>query len=159
MAEHGLRLSLKSHMATEQVLHRFREFLHSRSLRATGLREDIVRVALERGGHFDVDELVLELRSRGVEASRATVYRALPLLLEAGILQPTVGAKDRKRYELAEGREHHDHLVCTACGRVVEVHVPEFEELQRGIAEQHGFVLTGHSHELFGLCGPCREAG
>ena len=139
----------------EQTLDRFRSFLHGRSLRATGLRDGIARAALARNGHFDIDELVDDLRARGLRASRATVYRALPLLMEAGIIQQTISPGERRRYEGALGHEHHDHLVCTRCGKIVEFQFEAFEVLQREVAAKYGFRLTGHSHELFGVCDEC----
>ena len=93
----------------QQTLDRFRDFLHDHSLRATDLREGIVRAALARNGHFDIDELVSDVKAQGVEASRATVYRALPLLIEAGIIQQTISPGQRRRYEAVVGQEHHDH--------------------------------------------------
>ncbi len=140
----------------EQAIAQFRDFLHKRSLRATEVREGILRAILERKGHFDIQELVGDLRAQRVDASRATVYRTLPLLREAGIVQSTVKSGGCRRFEPAVGQEHHDHLLCTRCGRVVEFQFEAFEVLQREVASKYGFQLTGHSHELFGLCPACR---
>src|SRR5262245_48716303 len=87
----------------DEALGRFRDFLHARSLRVTDVREAIVRAALARKGHFDIDELAGDVQALGVDASRATVYRALPLLMEAGIIQPTLLSSDRRHYEAAFG--------------------------------------------------------
>lgn len=141
----------------EQILAQFREFLHGRALRATDVRDAIVRAIVAREGHFDVDEIVGDLQARGVAVSRATVYRSLPLLREAGIVQATVPT-ERGRYEAAAGHAHHDHLVCTACGAIVEFQFEAFEILQREVAARHGFRLTGHSHQLYGLCAACQPA-
>lgn len=139
-----------------EALEKFRLFLRDRSLRMTDARETVVKIALEQGGHFDVDELVAEAERRGLEASRATVYRMLPLLMEAGIVQHAVVSGPRRRYEAAFGQEHHDHLICTRCGKVVEFHFEAFEMLQREIAAKYDFELTGHFHELIGICRACR---
>lgn len=147
----------KTARATERAVDLFRDFLHHHSLRVTDLREGIVKATHARKGHFDIDELVGDLRKQGVDASRATVYRALPLLLQAGIIQETVSPGERRRYEFALGRAHHDHLVCTHCGRVVEFQFEAFEVLQHEVAAKYGFQLTGHSHQLFGLCPTCRK--
>jgi Fur family ferric uptake transcriptional regulator len=140
----------------EEALEQFREFLHKRSLRATNVREGIVRAILARNAHFDIEEIFHDIRARGVNASRATVYRALPLLKEAGIIQSTVKTDDRCRYETAAGREHHDHLICTSCGKIVAFQFEAFEMLQREVAAKHGFKLTDHSHQLFGVCTECQ---
>jgi Fur family ferric uptake transcriptional regulator len=149
--------SSRNSRQTTAALERFRAFLHERSLRVTDVREAIVRAALERDGHFDVEELVHDVERMGFEASRATVYRALPLLMEAGILQPTLLSGGHRRYEAAFGRKHHDHLVCSRCGKVVEFHFEAFEMLQHDLAAKHGFELTAHFHELIGVCAGCRR--
>ncbi|MET0344235.1 MAG: transcriptional repressor [Polyangiales bacterium] len=126
----------------------------------TDVRRAIVRAALTYPGHFEVQDLVRVLRMHGVnEASMATVYRVLPLLLETGLLQPTLLSGERHRYEVAFEREHHDHLVCTACGKVVEFRFDAIEELQRELAKKYDFELTAHVHELLGRCGDCQRAG
>ncbi|MBN2361096.1 MAG: transcriptional repressor [Deltaproteobacteria bacterium] len=136
---------------------RFRAFLRDRSLRVTEVRERVALAVLQRHGHFDVDEVVAELRRGGTRASRATVYRALPLLEQAGLIAATTGQRERQRYERALDRRHHDHLVCTRCKRVVEFEYPAFEILQHKVAEMYGFLLTSHTHQLFGLCPACRR--
>jgi Fur family ferric uptake transcriptional regulator len=141
----------------EKVLEQFRDFLHQRSLRATDVREGIVRAIIAKDGHFDIEEIVHDMRAQGIDASRATVYRALPLLKEAGIIQTTVKSGDRPRYESMAGHEHHDHLVCTSCGKIVPFQFEAFEVLQREVAAKYGFNLTGHSHELLGVCKDCQR--
>lgn len=138
----------------QHALERFRSFLHERSLRNTEVREAIVKAALARKGHFDIDELAADLRSEGI--NKATVYRAMPLLIEAGILQPTVLSGHKHRYEAAFGREHHDHVVCSRCGDVVEFQFEAFEILQREVAAKYGYRLTAHFHELIGVCAACQ---
>jgi Fur family ferric uptake transcriptional regulator len=141
----------------DEFFGQFRSFLHGQSRRATGIREEIIGAAMACRGHFDVDDLVQKLRKRGSGVSRASVYRALPLLVEAGIVEPTVSPGDRQRYEIRGAREHHDHLVCDECGTVVEFQFEAFEVLQREVAAKYGFSLTGHSHQLFGTCPKCQK--
>jgi Fur family transcriptional regulator, ferric uptake regulator len=143
----------------DEYFGQFRVFLHGQSRRATGIREEIIRAAMACRGHFDADDLVQKLRTRGSHVSRASVYRALPLLVEAGIVEPTVSPGDRQQYEIRGERPHHDHLVCNECGTVVEFQFEAFEVLQREIAARYGFDLTGHSHELFGTCPKCQKKG
>jgi len=141
----------------QQALETFRTFLHERSLRVTDVREAIVRAALSRAGHFRVEDLAEDVRQGGFEVSVATVYRALPLLVEAGIIEPTEVSGDKRSYEASFGREHHDHLICRECSRVVEFQFEAFEMLQREVAARYDFTLTDHFHELIGICGPCRR--
>jgi Ferric uptake regulator family len=90
-------------------LERFRAVLRERSLKMSKVRESIARAALMFDGHFSVDELVQTLHERGVrDAHLATVYRAVPLLVEAGLIQPALVSKsDGQRYEASFEREHH----------------------------------------------------
>ena len=138
---------------------RLKAFLRARGLRMTGEREALVRAALGRRRHFTLDELVEEAVGHDARASRATVYRGLPILIEAGILQPVLVSDEPRRFELALGRRHHDHLLCRRCGRVVEFRSGAIEELQLRVAARHGFRLTSHVHELVGDCAACRRAG
>ncbi len=158
-----MRLSRNNGAAPEPepqgAAERLRAFLRARGLRMTGEREALVRAALGRRRHFTLEELVEEVVRHDTRASRATVYRGLPILIEAGILQPVLVSDEPRRFELAFGRRHHDHLLCRRCGRVVEFRSSAIEELQLSIAARHGFRLTSHVHELMGDCAACRQAG
>ena len=144
--------------ALARALARFRQVLHDRSLKTSRVREAIARVALTYRGHFTVEDLVTVLRANGVhEAHVATVYRAVPLMIEAGLIQTAlISHGDGQRYETVFEREHHDHLVCTSCGRVVEYQSEALEALQREIAQRYDFELDDHVHELRGRCKACR---
>jgi Fur family ferric uptake transcriptional regulator len=143
-----------------RALERFRDVLHERSLKMSRVREAIARAALGQEGHFSVEDLLRVLHAKGVhEAHMATVYRALPLMIEAGLIQPALVAKsDSQHYEVAFEREHHDHLVCTSCGRVVEYQSEALEALQREIAARYEFELDNHTLELRGRCKTCRRS-
>jgi Fur family ferric uptake transcriptional regulator len=143
----------------QRALEKFRAALRTRALKMTSVREAIVRAALTYDGHFGVDELLATLATRGVsEAHMTTVYRTLPLLVETGLVQPALlTRREGQRYEAAFEREHHDHLICSHCGKVVEFQSEAIEALQREIASRHGFELTEHVHELVGRCSACRR--
>lgn len=145
--------------AVDRGIERLRSVLRARSLKLSSVREAIARSALNYSGHFSVEDLVAVLRHKGVsEAHMATVYRAVPLLIEAGLIQPTMLSHGNGHfYEVAFEREHHDHLVCKHCNRVIEFHSPAMEALQTEIAERYGFELEEHVHELLGRCKQCRK--
>jgi Fur family ferric uptake transcriptional regulator len=140
---------------TEEALDRFERFLEKKDLRLTQARAAIVEAALARSGHYPIEDLIADLKKRGIRGSKATVYRTLPLLAEAGILEPAIVAGDSKSYETTFGRAHHDHLVCARCGKVVEFGFEAFEILQREVAGRYGFRLEAHHHELVGTCPEC----
>jgi Fur family ferric uptake transcriptional regulator len=143
---------------TTEALERFERFLAKRDLRLTEARAAIVEAALARRGHYPIEELIADLKARGIRGSKATVYRTLPLLAEAGILEPAIVAGDSKAYETTFGREHHDHLICARCGKVVEFGFEAFEILQKEVAGRYGFRLETHHHELVGTCPECLAA-
>jgi Fur family ferric uptake transcriptional regulator len=140
------------------ALDRFERFLHLKDLRLTEARAAIVEAAMARAGHYPIDDLIADLKARGIRGSKATVYRTLPLLAEAGILQPAIVVADSKSYETTFGREHHDHLLCGRCGKVIEFEFEAFEILQREVATRHGYRLESHYHELVGTCPDCQAA-
>jgi len=135
----------------------FREFLRSMEMRCTGERDEIVRALAETGKHFRIEDLVKDLNERGTAASRATVYRTVPLLVEAGLVRVAKSAPgDACTYEYIYGQEHHDHLFCVRCAAVLEFKDDMIERLQREIAERSGYELVGHRLDLYGLCPACR---
>ena len=140
------------------ALDRFERFLHLKDLRLTDARAAIVEAAMARDGHYPIDDLIADLKARGIRGSKATVYRTLPLLAEAGILQPAIVVADSKSYETTFGREHHDHLLCGRCSKVIEFEFEAFEILQREVAARHGYRLESHYPELVGTCPDCLAA-
>jgi Fur family ferric uptake transcriptional regulator len=146
---------------TLEALERFEKFLEGKALRLTEARAAIVEAALARQGHYPIEELIADLKRLGIRGSKATVYRTLPLLAEAGIVQPAILAGDSRSYETTYGAQHHDHLVCGRCGKVVEFGFEAFEILQREVAGRYGFRLDHHHHELVGTCPDClaKEGG
>lgn len=137
----------------QRALDRLREYVKREGLKASEVRDTIARTALGIKGHFSVDDLLGHLPS--LHAS--TVYRVLPVLLEAGLLQEAPRQGDGQRYERAFEREHHDHLLCTRCGRVVEFHFETMDQLERDVAHRFNFALTNHIHHLYGLCAKCQR--
>ncbi|HOJ14036.1 MAG TPA: transcriptional repressor [Deltaproteobacteria bacterium] len=129
--------------------------------RLTKERLSLLKTVCNMKGHFQPAHVLEAMRSQGYGLSLATVYRTLSLLAQAGIVT-RVGASDDPDsagswYEHTWRREHHDHLVCTHCGAVIEFSYPAIEVLQEAVAREHGFVLEGHSLELKGICARCRE--
>jgi Fur family ferric uptake transcriptional regulator len=151
-------MELPAQEKLKAALDRFERFLHLKDLRLTEARAAIVEAAMAREGHYPIDELIADLKARGIRGSKATVYRTLPLLAEAGILQPAIVVADSKSYETTFGREHHDHLLCGRCGKVIEFEFEAFEILQREVASKHGYRLESHYHELVGTCPDCLAA-
>ncbi len=139
----------------ERAVTRWAGFLKDRSLRLTAPRRAAVEAVMAIEGHFGLDDLRRRLAKTG--AHRATLFRILPLLEEAGILRRVRVRANGWRYEHAVGHLHHDHLVCERCGRLVEFRCPRIEREQERLCRAHGFSETSHLHVIRGLCRDCRE--
>jgi Fur family ferric uptake transcriptional regulator len=109
-------------------------------------------------GHVSVDELIGHVRRLDPRVSVATVYRTMKLLAECGLAVPRQFGGGQTRYEPSAGRPHHDHLICTTCGDIVEFANARIELLQARVAESHGFEVESHKLELYGRCARCRAA-
>ena len=132
-----------------------REYIQQNGLRFTPEREAIVREVFSRHDHFTVDELYLSLR-RKRPISRASLYRTIPLLIEAGLISEVFQDSGQTRYEHTYGHQHHCHLRCRICGQVVEFHEPYLEDLEKRVAVEHGYLVNGHRLEVLGSCPACQ---
>jgi Fur family ferric uptake transcriptional regulator len=145
-------------MANVREKEQFLQFLRSRGQRVTGERLALFEEIFSQHGHIDAEELLGAMRARGLKISRATVYRNLDLLVESGLAtKQRLGGREL-RYEHMHAGQHHDHLVCTGCGRVVEFVSPGIAALQAEICRAHGFVPMRHTLQITGLCNRCAEA-
>lgn len=147
---------LKAADSASGATERFASFLAERGLRLTGQRRVIAERFFRSEGHHSADELSRSVREAHPGIGPATVYRTLKLLREAGLATAMNTGDGLARYESPFRRAHHDHLVCRNCGRIVEFENDQIEALQQRVAERHGFIVTDHRLELFGVCGSCR---
>jgi Fur family ferric uptake transcriptional regulator len=108
------------------------------------------------GQHFSAEDVYNRLIEQGNDIGIATVYRILMQFADAGLLRKSNFDGDKAWFELEDG-EHHDHLLCVECGKVVEFLNPSIEEQQRAVAKTHGFELLEHNMVLYGLCGKCKK--
>lgn len=137
------------HVAEQEAVSRLEELCVERGMKMTGQRRIIARVLSEAEDHPDVEELYRRSAEMDDNISIATVYRTVRLFEEAGLLDRHDFGDGRARYEEASD-DHHDHLIDVHSGKVIEFHDEEVEELQRKIAEKHGYRLVGHRMELYG---------
>ncbi len=137
----------------------FQRFIRHKGMRYTPERETIIREIFSRHDHFDVDELYLRLRRRGARVSKASIYRTLPLLIEAGLISEVFFEDGHMHYEHTFGHERHSHLRCLVCGRVVEFSAPTLEGLHSRLGAEYGFQVSGHRLEVFGQCPQCQAEG
>jgi Fur family ferric uptake transcriptional regulator len=132
-------------------------FLARRGLKHSRQRERVAQIFFGLRGHVSVDELLEHARREDRRVSPATVYRTMKLLAEGGLATAREFGDGQTRYEVAAGRAHHDHLICTRCGEIVEFVSEQIEALQAAVARRHGFEVERHRLELYGRCGRCRQ--
>ena len=135
---------------------RLSEWIAEKGLKATRQRDVIVDTFFESTGHLSVDELLAEVTKRDQHIGAATVYRTMKILTDAGLASARHFDDGQTRYEAAIGRHHPDHLICTSCHQIIEFENERIEELQDLVAAQHGFIVTRHKLELYGLCKDCQ---
>lgn len=135
----------------------FQKFAVAKGLKSTKQRDLILDCFLESEQHLSTEELYLKLKERDTGIGFATVYRTLKLFSESGIAREIHFGDGQTRYEHLHAGEHHDHLVCTRCGAIVEFENEKIEKLQREVASKHGFTIQNHKLELYGLCPQCKN--
>lgn len=133
------------------------EFFVREGLRETAQRELILEEFLNNEGHLSAEELYDIVKKKDRSIGQATVYRTLKLLVKAGLAREVQFSDNTVRYEHLYNHEHHDHLICTECHKVVEVIEPAIEILQKALAERHGFTLKDHKLYLYGICDDCKR--
>lgn len=133
----------------------FQDFASARGLKSTKQRDIILDCFLSCQQHLTTEELYLKLKTDNPNIGFATVYRTLKLFAESGIAREIQFGDGQTRYEHMHAGEHHDHLVCTRCGAIVEFENETIEKLQSEVAAEHGFTIMNHKLELYGFCGKC----
>jgi len=139
--------------AHEEKLERFREFIRGRGLKGTRQRDDIARWFFDHKGHLSADRIYREVRKASPAIGFSTVYRTMKLLCEAGLVHERHFGEGEALYENVS--VHHDHCICSSCGKIIEFENPQIEALQQVVAKEFGFVLRSHKMELYGLCKTC----
>ena len=141
------------------IVDRIRAAFDEKSQRNTRPRRIIAERLVElaaSGADFTADDLWQELRLVEPKLGRATLYRSLEMLVNAGLLDRVDFADGTHHYRVCGGSHHH-HLTCTQCHCVVEVHVCLPPDQFTAIGHQTNFDIEGHSITLFGRCEHCRE--
>ena len=145
-----------SHLPRRQKLAALTGRLRHEARRITGPRKAILDI-LRKQHHPLSNREILAALPRG-QCDLATVYRAMHLLEELGMVKQFHFGDGTARFELVgEGREsHHHHLVCTRCARVVEIEECFAEDIEKRLAASNRFTAVTHKLEFFGLCPKCQ---
>src|SRR5262252_6709030 len=134
----------------------FFEHLRRAGCKSTSQRELILEVIQKTEGHLSAEDLYNIVKVEDPTVGFTTVYRTLKLLAECGLAREERLSDTHTRYEHLYNHQHHDHLICTECGRLIEFYCEEIENRQDEIAAQHDFHPTRHSLRIWGVCSDCR---
>jgi Fur family transcriptional regulator, ferric uptake regulator len=134
----------------------FLEHIQKAGLRRTGQRDVILEIFLRTEEHLTSEDLYWLVQKEDPSVGHTTVYRTLKLLTEAGLAREVRFGDNKTYYEHHYNHQHHDHMICTECGKVIEFFSADIEDLQDQMADKFGFRPTHHSLRMWGICEECQ---
>ena len=141
-----------------QLLSDFKTLLKKNSLKFTIQREVILETLYNSDEHLTPELLhhLIQDKQPDLKTGIATVYRTLALLEDSNVVRSLSFGAQGKKYELG-AKEHHDHLICTVCGKITEFVDEEIEKRQHSITDQLNFKMSDHSMQIYGTCSECQK--
>jgi Fur family transcriptional regulator, ferric uptake regulator len=127
----------------------FRRTLKKVGQKYTPERAQILDAVIRTEGIFEAERLLADLRAARFRVSKATVYRTLKLLLDAGILRRVLVSEEQAHYQLVYGKRPTDLIIVVDTGKVIEIDLPELSALRDRLCREHGLIPQGHSFQVF----------
>lgn len=152
LAESISQLKISSGPDHEVARQRFSQYIQKRGLKQTLQRAFVLEIFLGISGHLTVQELADRVRVHESNIGLTTVYRTLRLLVESGVAEERHFTDGQARFEVAKLGTHHDHLICTTCGKIFEFEDDEIEARQSLVALERGMTILRHRHEIYAEC-------
>ncbi|OCL26892.1 transcriptional repressor [Orenia metallireducens] len=141
----------------EATLDNLKSILAASNYKLTAQRKIILQILINnKGEHLSAEEVYNIVKTEDPGIGLATVYRTLELFCELGIIQQLTFDENCRRYELETGEEHHHHLVCSKCGKVIEFNDEVLEEFESELEKRHSFKVTEHKIKFYGYCEDCQ---
>ncbi len=142
---------------TEQPKQIFINFLKLKSLKWSRQREYILDLFFSNSSHVTTEELYRLALKKFPQIGYSTVHRTLKLLAECGLASERHFGDRYTRFESRFKNHHHDHLICTECGTIIEFESQKIEKMQENVAKQENFKVTHHRLEIYGICNKCQK--
>ncbi len=143
--------------ASKRATEKLAGYLSGQGLKSTTQRDRILQAFIKAGRHVSAEELYGAIKKSSPGIGYATVYRTLKLLAEAGIAEERRFEDGFTRYEYRESEQgHHDHLICTRCGDILEFENERIESLQEEVARKNRYRVQNHKLEIYGVCSACQ---
>jgi Fur family ferric uptake transcriptional regulator len=146
----------RASMTEEQEV--FLKHIQEQGLKRTAQRDLILEVFLRTEEHLSSEDLYRLVQREDPSIGHTTVYRTLTLLTDAGLAREVRFGDGRAHYEHNYKHQHHDHMICSECGKVIEFFSAELEAIQDAMAARHKFEITQHLLRIIGICAECRRA-
>ncbi len=140
----------------QEYLQELKSIVKKRGLKHSSQREQILTVLYHAKGHLTPEEIYIEVKKQNPSIGLATIYRTLSFLEKEDIVSSISFGSEGKKYELNRG-EHHDHMICLECGKIIEFFNEDLEKLQEQIAKNAEFRLLTHQMNMYGICKECQE--
>ena len=136
-------------MKNKDLLNKFKDILKSENLKVTPQRLSIFNEAVKPKGHRDIEQIMSDLTKSKVKVSRATLYRTLDILHANGFIRKMNIGDGADKYETKIDSPHHDHMICIETGKIIEFTSDRIESIQEKIANEKGYKIVKHIHQLF----------
>lgn len=142
----------------DELLEDFKKLLRKNALKQTKQRELILECLFENDDHVTPELLhdLIQKKFPDIKVGIATIYRTLSLLEESKMVTSISFGAQGKKYEL-DIKEHHDHMICTECGDIIEFTNQQIEKLQDEEAAKQNFKITNHTMQIYGVCEKCQQ--
>jgi Fe2+ or Zn2+ uptake regulation protein len=140
----------------EETIKIYKDFLKSKGLLYTQPREIILKEAISAFCHFSADELTSQMHKNGINISRATVYRTLASMKEAGILNSVDFGHGHIHYEAKKTKKYHEHITCEKCNAICEIQVENLAKVINAAAAKAKFKHIEYAIRISGVCEKCR---
>ena len=143
---------------SNEIIEDLKVIIKQKGMKYTEQRAIILQILLKYDDHLNAEEIhsIIQKEHKSQNVGIATIYRTLNFLEEVELITSLSFGKDGKKYERNK-EEHHDHLICTSCGKIIEFLDEQIEQRQEKIALKNGFIITNHSMQIYGLCQNCQD--
>ena len=133
----------------KSIIKQFKNNLQEEKLKFTQQRLSILEEMMDTDDHLECEEILYKLKKKGINVSRATLYRTMDILVKYNFIRKLDIGDGKVRYEKKIGTKHHDHMICVDTGDIIEFCNDDIERIQNDIADKHGYKIIRHVHQLF----------
>lgn len=145
-------------MKTSKIIEDLKSIIKTKGMKYTEQRAVILQLLIDVDDHLTAEEVhdIIKKEYPEHNIGIATIYRTLNFLEEVELISSISFGKDGKKYE-GNNKKHHDHIICTSCGTIEEFIDDNIEKRQETIAREHGFAITDHTLQIYGICKNCQN--